>query len=71
MLVKQWLMFYICTAVRAQRSQETSQLPVLGLCVHVECLLWVSIFLTKQRQYIFHMLLVVTYHGVHYKLSSG
>lgn len=48
-----------------------SQLPVLGLCVQVECLLWVSILLTKQRLHIFHMLLVVTYHDVHYKLSSG
>lgn len=43
------------------------------VCVYMwrECLLQVSIFLTKQRQYIFHMLIVVTYHDVHYKLSSG
>lgn len=36
MLVKQWLMFDICMAVRVQASQLTSQLPVPCLCEHVE-----------------------------------
>lgn len=36
MLVKQWLLFDICIAVRVQRSQLISQLPVLSLCEHME-----------------------------------
>lgn len=36
MLVKQWLMADICIAVRVQRPQLTSQLPVLGLFERVE-----------------------------------
>lgn len=46
MLVKEWLIFDVCTAVRVQAPQPTSQPPGLRLREHVE---------RVARQYIFNM----------------